>query len=220
MRVDWTYDTSDPSAALEVTALHGSGEPQIVSELNKKLAPELRDLAKQEALGEWLVVVEVGTNIKRLIPELRELLRRGDSIRVGEYTSDELMAGDAVAITELHRRLTTLGLVEVKRSATTTHGVDWMVTGGGPEIVGFTEHLEEALDANRDKLQLHGYEAHLAVVVFDFQLSRLSERTPVPELGEGIDYLWVIHSWQGPQGRAEVWTAAAGADMWGCRPWS
>lgn len=220
IRVDWTYEASDPAAALEVTALHGPGEPQIVSELNKKLEPELGELAEEEGLGQWLVVVEVGTNIKRLIPELRGLLRRGAAIHVGEYTSEELTAGDGAAITELHRSLKRLGLVEVKRCTTTTHGVDWMVTGGGPEIVGLADHLEEAIVANRQKLQLDGYEAHLAVVVLDFQLSRFGERTPVPELGHGIDYLWVIHSWQGPQGRPEVWTASAGSDEWACRPWN
>lgn len=220
IRVDWTYDAADPPVALEVTALHGPGEPETVSALSKKLEPELSQMVEHERLGQWLVVVNVGTSIKRLIPELTELLRRGESIRVDDYASDDLLAGDAVAITDLHRRLKKLGLVEVSRSSTSMHGVDWMMMGGGPEIVGFTEHLEGALVANREKLQLRGYEAHLAVVVIDFQLSRWSERTPVPELGEGIDYLWVIHSWQGPQGRAEVWTASAGADKWGCRPWS
>lgn len=219
LTVDWSYDDSDPPAALEVTALHGPGERQTISELNKKLQPELSGLAEGERLGQWLVVVEVGSNVKRLIEPVGEVLRRGESIRVGEYTSDELIAGDAIAITGLHRKLKGVGLVEAIRIATATHRVDCMVIGGGPEVTGFTAHLEEALASNSRKLQLDGYESHLAVVVFDFQLSRLSERTPVPPF-RSVDYLWVIHGWPGPQDLAEVWAASAGADGWSCRPWS
>lgn len=215
--VDWSYDESEPPIALEVTACHTPGMRQTIHELERKLEPELDRLLAELQLGEWEVVVDVGVEVKSLVPTLKELIRTRRDLRVGDYNSEDLVRDFQVG--ELHSRLETLGLVELRRTGDLRNSISCMVTGGGPEIVSLDDALATTLDENRAKLTLDSYESHLAVVVFDFQLSTVPEVCHPPELGPGIDCLWVIHCWPGPTSSAEVWCLEANGTAWQRRAW-
>ena len=218
--VDWTYDSTTPAVALEVTAIHLPGEPQVVAEVEKNLRPELERIARDEALGSWLVNIDVAARIKTLLPPVMSLMREGASFHVGDYSSQDIEKARGKDLAKIHHDLEAIGLRDLVRREDGHGPIECVVSGGGPEIVPFTGRLDQVVQENRAKLlALDGYDTHLAVVVFDFQVSKVPERTPPPNL-DGIGALWVIHSWQGPTGRPEAWMASQDSRDWKRWAWN
>ena len=217
LTVDGTYDEVDPPVALEITGLHREGEPELAS-AGVKLEAQLTQLAEDEALGDWLVVLQAGVRVREVLPELQERIREGKSIRTEQYGSAELLAmsGDELsAFLEVHRRLKALNIVDILKVADTPNRVRLMAFGSDPFIKGFSEALEGAIAANAVKLgQSRPRETHLAVLVHDAHASRFESETPPPALPAGIDYLWVIHMWPGADDRVPVWRLQRGESAW------
>ncbi|MDQ3964698.1 MAG: hypothetical protein M3277_12440 [Actinomycetota bacterium] len=55
LTVDYTFDDTTPPVALEVTTIHAPDEPQLWSEIKKKLDPALTSAVKRERLGSWIL---------------------------------------------------------------------------------------------------------------------------------------------------------------------
>lgn len=215
--VDFTYEESTPAVALEVTGLHVVQERELAGAIHKHLEPGLSAVAAKEHLGGWVVTLDAHAKVKELLRDVPELMRAGLSLRPGEYSSDELLALDDDGrdlFLARHRRLKGLGLVEIEKVGA-EDGVRCIAFGVGGEISGFSDRLAIEVGRNVAKLrEAAPREGHLAVLSYDFQASRLPEKTEPPELPIGVDFLWVIHSWPQTPGLVEVWVATRGQSTW------
>lgn len=185
--------------------------------IDKRLEPGLSAIAVKERLGGWVLTLDVDAKVKQLLSEVPALMRAGLSLRPGDYSSDELFALDGVEqalFLARHRRLKALGLVEIEKVGV-NDGVRCIAFGVGGEISGFSDRLVAEVAQNVAKLrEAAPREGHLAVLSYDFQASRLPEKTSPPHLPSGVDFLWVIHSWPQTPGLIEVWVARRGVAAW------
>lgn len=217
LQVDFTYDEAKPNGvAIEVTGHHRSGDPQTSAEA-QKLEQDLSISVVQERLGGWIVVLERNASIRKLKPLLLEMMRAGDEIRPDEYSSSDLDAQSGEGLTEFlefHRTLKDHGLVSLERIPINDHGVRHMVIGGGI-IEGFSEALDNAIQANVGKLEkARPRTTHLVILVYDYQTSAYSSATPAPDLPEGLDYLWVLIPWGTNRGPSNLWILRRGETQW------
>jgi hypothetical protein len=153
-RVDFTYDATAPSVAMEITALVEPDVRALDAEL-LKLEAELREIFCSEALGAWLVGVRVGTKVRDLKRPLVDLLySQRDRSGVALFRTDEApkdLTGDHL---RLLAELFDLGLASAMRSddgneLSVFPPVD-DVTGGDD---GFGTLLRSVMAANVDKLR-------------------------------------------------------------------
>lgn len=224
LRVDFTYDDCEPPVALEVTAVHGPKEQELWTAIHKKLERQLEPIVVEESLGDWLVVLNADADVKALAPELGRLMRTKTSIRPGDYSSDELLTmprHEAQAFVRAHRELARLGLGELQfRGDEKNEMTVFAFTGEGGPLRDLTGDLTARIDDNLSKLrEVDQREAHLAVLVYDVQLSRRAERTPVPAFPDDLSFLWVIHTWPNDQPKPEVWVAGPRDAAWRRATW-
>jgi hypothetical protein len=110
--------------------------------------------------------------------------------------------------------------VELEPQSMAEHGVRCMAFSSEVELSGFEGQIAAAISSNSAKLSEAGdREKHLAIFVYDFQASRLAERTSLPTWTEEIDYVWVIHTWPRDRGQLEVWIGRRGASSWRQEVW-
>lgn len=156
LRVDFTYDASDPPGALEVTSLR---REDLMSAHDAAVALDaaLSEVADREDLGSWLVGVTSDARIKDLRPDILRLIREGRTdFWPGDYTHVDLQreseAGTLDHFLEEHRRLSALGLKRLVRYGTAEGRVMFMVITAGWGISGFSPLVETAVAANAEKL--------------------------------------------------------------------
>lgn len=218
LRVDFTYEATVPPVALEVTGLHVPSERALGGAIDTRLEPALNGVAARQKLGGWVITLDSHARVKDLIPEVFELMKKGESIRPGEYSSDDLLARNPDqrrAFVDEHTRLRRMGLVDVENVSINDHGVRCLAFGSAGEVAGFGNRLGMEISKNADKLnEARPRETHLAVISYDFRASRMAEKTPPPLLPEELDFLWVIHSWPQTSGLVEVWVGQRAKANW------
>jgi hypothetical protein len=216
LRIEFTYDAAMPPVAMEITALVQPDLRALGTEL-LKLEAELQEVVCSEDLGAWLVSVRVGTDVRRLRPPLVELLRRQRTrsgivlFRVGEAPGD---------LTESDRRLLTelldLGLFSAMRLDQGNQvSVSPPISNDAEGDDGFGVQLRAAMAANVDKLrEARPRETHLVVTLDRFDLSADPARTPVPNLLEGIDVLWILLGYYNAKWTYRLWRTMTGDPRW------
>jgi hypothetical protein len=216
LRIDFTYDAAMPPVAMEITALVQPDLRALGTEL-LKLEAELQEVVCSEDLGAWLVSVRVGTDVRLLRPPLIELLRRQRTrsgivlFRAGEAPGD---------LTESDRRLLTelldLGLFSAMRLDQGNQvSVSPPISNDAEGDDGFGAQLRAAMAANVDKLrEARPRETHLVVTLDRFDLSADPARTPVPDLLEGIDVLWILLGYYNAKWTYRVWRTMTGDPRW------
>ena len=139
---------------------------------------------------------------------LVELLRRQRTrsgialFRAGEAPGD---------LTESDRRLLTqlfdLGLFSAMRLDQGNQvSVSPPISNDAEADDGFSAQLQAAMAANADKLrEARPRETHLVVTLDRSDLSANPARTPVPDLLEGIDVLWVLLGYYNAKWTYRVW---------------
>ena len=139
--------------------------------------------------------VRVGANVRCLRPPLIELLRRQRTrsgivlFRAGEAPND-LTESDLQLLTELFDR----GLFSTMRLDQGSQvSVSPPISNDAEADDGFGTQLQAAMAANADKLRkARPRETHLVLTLDRSNLSANPARTPVPDLLEGIDVLWIL----------------------------
>jgi hypothetical protein len=221
LSIDGTYDEVEPPLALEITGLHREGEPELAT-AQEKMEEYLTHLGEAEALGDWLVVVRVGVRVKDVLPQLSGLIREGKSIRTDDHGSAELLSmtdDERSAFLNVHRWLKASNIVNVSKLAEKPNRVHVIAFGRNAAIEGIRDALHAALAANAAKLgQSRPRETHLAVLVHDAHASRFESETRPPTLPREVDYLWVIHTCPGADGRVPVWRLERGGSTWSVLP--
>jgi hypothetical protein len=216
LRIDFTYDAATPPVAMEITALVQPDRRALGSEL-RKLEAELREVVCAEYLGAWLVSVRVGTDVRRLRPPLVELLRRQRTrngivlFHAGE-APDDLAESDRRLLTEL----LDLGLFSALRLDQGNQvSVSPPISSDAEGDDGFGTQLQAVMAANVDKLrEAKPRETHLVVTLDRSDLSADPARTPVPDLLEGIDVLWVLLGYYNAKWTYGVWRTMTGDSRW------
>jgi hypothetical protein len=194
LRVDFTYDTAIPPVAMEITALVEPEVRSLGAEL-LKLEASLQEIIRAEHLGSWMLGIRVGANVSRLRKPLIDLFRRnrgrsGVALFAADRAPKDVPDGDLVHLA----RLMDLGLV----SALRMDGQDELsifppVANTLAADSGFGTLLRAAMSANVDKLhEAKPRQTHLVVTVDRSDLSPDPDRTPAPELIDGVDVLWVV----------------------------
>src|SRR5690606_404287 len=103
-------DDADPPVALEITSLQAAEWLAANSRMDS-FKEYLQRHAREEGLGGWNVCIYAGANQRRVRGVALELMRRGQEIRPGEYTVQDLEEADNPAgLIQEHRRLAQLGL--------------------------------------------------------------------------------------------------------------
>lgn len=228
-RVDWIYSEARPRPfALEVTSIVAAVDRAGTSEI-LDLGERLTAYAEEEELGAWIVALRTDGDVRLIEPEVREILRdaqqvrerllaTGGFIRPGWYTSEDLMRlprREWSTYTAEHERVKALGIEDLTPIRSERENVVHVLPSRGDLVVSFTPELAGALEAKREVLGLVGdHEHHLGVLLERWDRSNEPEDTPVPEIPEEIDVLWIVHAWR--QGFAEypVWAARRGNTAW------
>lgn len=230
-RVDFVYPDARPRPiALEISSITAGGDkagPKITDAMMRRLS----EIAHEEDLGAWLVVVNTEKNLKELEPEIltilrdraarEELLRTGKEIWLGHYTADDLLAlgreSRQRAFMALHERLRSMGLVSIKP----VEGEDELLIAVLPvtsvrEVVGFGPFLDAVVEDNAGKLGETGpeYEHHLGLLVDRFDASDFPHLTPPPELPQEINVLWIVHRWHHGSESRYAWKLGRGGEEW------
>lgn len=230
-RVDFIYPNAKPRpVALEISSITAGGDkagPKITDAMMRRLS----EVAREEELGGWIVVVNTEKNLKELEPEILailrdrearvELLRTGKEIWLGHYTADDLLAlgreSKQRAFMALHERLRSMGLVSIKP----VEGEAELLVAVLPvtsvrEVVGFGPFLDAVVEDNAKKLGETGseYEHHLGVIVDRFDASDFPHLTAPPELPADVDVLWVVHRWRHGSDSRFAWRLARGDREW------
>jgi hypothetical protein len=60
----------------------------------------------------------------------------------------------------------------------------------------------------------HDLERHLGVLVDRWGVLNESESTPLPQIPEEIDFLWVVHRWEQGYDWLPTWVARRGETTW------
>jgi hypothetical protein len=234
-RVDFVYADATPRPfALEITALVAGGDRAGAAAADH-LTTRLSQLARDEKLGAWLVVVRTDSaSLRELEPEIAKVLRDAqpirerllatdDQIRPGHYLAGDLLRlpndRARAAFAAEHKRLKEMGLEELKPvhpiPGRGEHGVGVLPLSGWREIGSFSHHLQEAVDTNAQKLgEAAGLEGHLAILVDRFDASTYPELTEVPSLPPEVEVLWVVHRWEHGLNFRAVWSARRGETSW------
>lgn len=229
-RVDWIYPDARPrSFALEVTSIVAevdwSGDAEA-----RKLGRRLTALAQTEELGAWLVIVETDRDVRKMGPKVEEVLRQArpirekllaanDTIRLGDYTVEDVMRlpleerSEFILARQNERELGIRSLTPIRS------GRDHVVQVGSTrgDIVGsFSSELDKAIEAKRETLRLVSHlEGHLGVLLHRWDRSSAQEDTPVPRIPDEIDVLWIVHAWRTWLDDAHpVWVARRGETSW------
>jgi hypothetical protein len=216
LRVDFTYDATVPSVAMEITALVKPDLRALGTEL-LKLEAELWKFACSENLGSWLVGVRDGANVRRLRQPLIELLRRQSTrrgvalFRAGEAL-DDLTESDLRLLTELFD----LGLFSAMHLDEGNEvSVSPPISNDAEGNDGFGTLLQTVMAANAEKLrEARPRQTHLVVTLDRSDLSADPARTPAPDLLEGIDVLWVLLGYYNAKWTYRVWRTMADDRRW------
>lgn len=230
-RVDFVYPNAKPRPiALEISSVTAGGDkagPKVTDGMMKRLS----EIAHNEDLGAWLVVVNTEMNLKELEPEIlnilrdraarEELLRTGKEIWLGHYTADDLLAlgreSKQQEFMALHERLRSMGLVSIKPvEGEAEFLIAVLPVTSVREVVGFGPFLDAVVEDNAKKLGETGseYEHHLGVIVDRFDASDFPHLTPPPELPADVDVLWVVHRWRHGSDTRFAWRLARGDKEW------
>lgn len=209
LSVDFTYEES--GHALEVTTIPDDDAAVLREIVN------LRDRLSREVAG-WLVVVSASAHLKSLEGSLLSVLKTGQAIRPGEYSSADLerwMAeGQLHTRLDMHRELKQLGIVDILERPGLDH-IEVMATSDLRIATGITVALADALADNAAKLaECRPRETHLVVGVARFGTARDPNESSVPLLPPAVDHLWVVHLWTEFGGRAPIWHASREAGRW------
>lgn len=215
--VDFTYEDAVPRVALEVTTVQDDSFLSAASAA-RKLADRLNEAVQREQIQPYRITVSEWADMRRIEGPLLKIMRTGQGITPGAYSSAELAKWDAAGTLqtnlEQHRALKSLGVGQVLPApgdgavSVSTWGES---EGGWAPAKG----LEDVAFANIDKLRAVGphYETHMMIGIGRYRVSQDAERTLVPALPEGLDRLWLVHLWQGARGR-QVWSVRQHQDRW------
>lgn len=217
LTVDFTFDEVEPGLALEVTSIHGKGDPALSSE-GGRLEERLTEKARSEKLGQWVVVLNGEARVREAEPRILEILRGGESIRPGTYSSADLLAMSSdsrKAFIAKHVELRALHVIDVVKLGNEHDGVAYMAMSGRSGFQGLGDHLERAVNENVSKLrEARPRETHLAIVVHDYHVSRDPQESQLLALPPELDCLWIIHSWPADDGRLLIWRHVRDGDGW------
>ena len=222
LRVDFTYDDAIPPAAMEITALVEDHVRALGAEL-LKLETQLQEVVSSEELGAWMLGIRVGANVRNLRQPLKDLLRRQWDRNGGAiFAADEAPEGMTDGDLRLPAELFDLGLAAAGRSDEENKLSIFPPVSDAQEGDGdIGTLLEEAMRDNVDKLcearsQISGRprETHLVVTLDRSDLSPDPVRTPVPELRDGIDVLWVLLGYFNAKTTYRLWRTTASDRRW------
>lgn len=212
LRVDLTYE--DAGVALELTSLTDEKMTAASSEV-VKLEARLTDRARREGWGGWLLGISMPSRIRDIEVAVTELMAGGEEFEPS-YSSDALleMAPTAArAFVRKHRVLHGLGLSMVRRWSDHDN-VRVILSGGGFQITGFTEMLQQIVNRKAAVLEeARPRETHLAVLVARWDVSDFAAETRPPRLPYEIDTLWVVHPKRGAK-PTRLWRLHRGEERW------
>ena len=203
LRVDFTYSTPMPGAALEVSDITWP-RWRAANSARDRLEDQLNAFARDKELGEWTAFLTATDQVRRLEPLIAELMLRGEEIDTHKLEREAIEAihgNDETTnrvLMDRSRQLDALGLTKLRKEPGDDHGfaVGVFMSGAFPmhhlghrladRIAAKSEVLEEARQDEPGRV------THLLVRVTDGRVSRHDLATPPPLLPDSIDYLWVI----------------------------
>lgn len=218
IRVDFTYDQAVPPVALEVTTLQDDSFLSAGSAA-QKLADRLSDVAKEEQLTPFAFTISERADMSRkLDATLLDLMRSGQPVRPGDYSSDDLRDWDQARTlkenVERHHRLEELGIADAQPAP---QYQDVIVSTYGEAFGGWAPAggLENVARSNLAKLFELGpsYETHLAIGIGKYRVSQSADSTRVPRFPVGLDRLWLMHLWT-DKGAMQVWSVGSTEARW------
>lgn len=220
LTIDFVFPDAVPvPLAIEVTRLVSPVEFAGSDAMIRWLSDPLNDLTENEALGEWLLHVEIEADHREIQRLVLEYMRAGFQIRSDGYTSDDLLALDPPDREELVSRYRTAadtGILFLHRR----EGMDHRISVGGQSsgvrpIVGFTDALRQTIEAKVPQLaQARHLQTHLAVEVLRWEFSSDPTQTAPPSIPSEIDCLWVLHRWDRGSMWPNLWWADLGSTEW------
>jgi hypothetical protein len=82
-------------------------------------------------------------------------------------------------------------------------------------MVGPLDELAGAVAAKAATLRReHDLERHLGVLVDRWDVLNESGATPLPQIPEEIDFLWIVHRWEQGYDWLPTWVARRGETTW------
>jgi hypothetical protein len=215
LRVDFTFDQAEPPVAMEITALVEPDVRALNSEL-LKLEAQLQEIVAAEELGEWLLSIWVGADVRRLRPLLIEFLcsqkeRHGVARFDRERAPDDLSPRDLALLA----RLLDIGLLGAMRNDT-KHALSILPPAGDVSSErGFGTLLRHAVEDNASKLEeARPRETHLVVWEARSGLSADPALTPPPPLPDAVDVLWVMLGYYTAKWTYRLWKTSRGDGRW------
>lgn len=164
---DVRFDSPVPPVALEVTSIVDPGHNAEAS-VAQKVGEQLTKAVADQGLGRWCVEVLTGTHLRSIKDAILQVITEGGPLPDGVLRVERAEEGEP-------------GVHVVPRSSQVA-----------VSLSDFSHQLQEAVDANREKLaRAEGYERHLAVDLDALRSSNPSTTLP-PRLPDEIDVLWVI----------------------------
>lgn len=213
LRVDFTYDETNPAVAMEIWRPANEAVAALGSELFK-LEAHLQQVVQAEGLGRWLLAVETGTRRRAIVDPLTELIR-SERARSGVLLCRDDLPRDLNDTKR--RRLTALFDLGLFSALRLDGGNDVHIlppVSGTREEQDLSALLSAAISDNVTKLREAGYpESHLVVAVDRHIASADPARTPPPQLPDGVDVLWVFLGYYNAKWTHRLWRTA-GDSSW------
>ncbi|NQV05389.1 hypothetical protein HQ535_02480 [bacterium] len=203
LRVDFTYSTPAPGAALEISDIAWRLR-RAANSARDRLEDRLNDVARDEELGEWEASLTATDQVRKLEPLIAGLMQSGEEIDTHELENEAIEAIHANdqttyrALTDRVRQLNALGLTRLWKEPGDDHGftVGLFMSRLLPAHDlgnGLADRIDAKSEVLREARQDQpGRVTHLLVRVTDGRVSKRDLETPPPLLPDSIDYLWVI----------------------------